>query len=203
MWRTGKPWRSQRVRADFPPIESRKRSPPPLQSKYLASPARVRRNLDFIGARGFCGLVTCDLQDNRPIQAQVDRHPAVTSAMQSYSRITREPGCFEPRVRPRGIEVGLLAQVNPGCRVAEGRILRNGKKSGDLPLLAVDKKDLADRQEASNERAWYHEPPYTWEESRDFYRAMSGGPVTVVHPPVPAKTEKPKRSKSPPQQREE
>ena len=46
--------------------------------------------------------------------------------------------------------------------------------------------------------AWYHEPPYTWEESRDFYRALSGGPVTFVHPPVLAKTEKPKRRKSPP-----
>jgi hypothetical protein len=46
---------------------------------------------------------------------------------------------------------------------------------------------------------WYHEPPYTWQEQRDFYRAMSGGPVTVVHPPVLAKTDKPKRRKSPPQ----
>jgi hypothetical protein len=34
------------------------------------------------------------------------------------------------------------------------------------------------RRQARN-GAWYHEPPYTWEESRDFYRAMSGGPVTV------------------------
>ena len=58
------------------------------------------------------------------------------------------------------------------------------------------------RKQAKN-GAWYHEPPYTWEESRDFYRAMSGGPVTVVHPPVPAKTEKPKRGRSPPQPREE
>jgi hypothetical protein len=46
---------------------------------------------------------------------------------------------------------------------------------------------------------FYHEPPYTWEESRDFYQAMSGGPVTVVHPPVLAKTDRPKRRKSPPQ----
>jgi len=58
------------------------------------------------------------------------------------------------------------------------------------------------RKQAKN-GAWYHEPPYTWEESRDFYRAMSGGPVTVVHPPVPTRTEKPKRRKSPPQPREE
>ena len=35
------------------------------------------------------------------------------------------------------------------------------------------------RKQAENGE-WYHEPPYTWEESRDFYRAMSGGPVTVV-----------------------
>jgi glucan phosphoethanolaminetransferase (alkaline phosphatase superfamily) len=35
------------------------------------------------------------------------------------------------------------------------------------------------RKQAEN-GAWYHGPPYTWEESRDFYRAMSGGPVTVV-----------------------
>jgi hypothetical protein len=39
--------------------------------------------------------------------------------------------------------------------------------------------------------AWYHEPPYTWEGSRDFYRALSGGPVTFVHPPVLAKAEAP------------
>jgi hypothetical protein len=39
------------------------------------------------------------------------------------------------------------------------------------------------RKQAKN-GAWYHEPPYTWEESRDFYRAMSGGPVTVVHRPA-------------------
>jgi hypothetical protein len=26
----------------------------------------------------------------------------------------------------------------------------------------------------------YHEPPYTWEEKRDFYRRIGGGPVTVV-----------------------
>jgi hypothetical protein len=25
--------------------------------------------------------------------------------------------------------------------------------------------------------AWYHEPPYTWEEPRDFYRALSGVPL--------------------------
>jgi hypothetical protein len=54
------------------------------------------------------------------------------------------------------------------------------------------------RKQAKN-GAWYHEPPCTWEESRDFYHAMSGGPVTVVHPVVPAKTEKLKRRKSPPQ----
>jgi hypothetical protein len=39
------------------------------------------------------------------------------------------------------------------------------------------------RKQAKN-GASYHEPPYTWEESRDFYRAMGGGPVTVVHAPV-------------------
>jgi hypothetical protein len=54
------------------------------------------------------------------------------------------------------------------------------------------------RKQAENGE-WYHEPPYSWEESRDFYRAMSGGPVTVVHPPVLGKTDKPKRRKSPPQ----
>jgi hypothetical protein len=58
------------------------------------------------------------------------------------------------------------------------------------------------RKQAEN-GAWYHEPPYTWEESRDFYRAMSGGPVTVVHPPVLAKTEKLKRRKAPPPPPEE
>jgi len=58
------------------------------------------------------------------------------------------------------------------------------------------------RKQAQN-GAWYHEPPYSWEESRDFYRAMSGGPVTVVHSPVLAKTDKPKRRKSLPQPREE
>jgi hypothetical protein len=61
------------------------------------------------------------------------------------------------------------------------------------------------RTQAKN-GAWYHEPPYTWEESRDFYRAMSGGPVTVVHRPAadPAAAKaKPKRRKSSPQPSEE
>ena len=58
------------------------------------------------------------------------------------------------------------------------------------------------RKQAKN-GAWYHEPPYTWEESRDFYRAMSGGPVTVVHPSAPVNTEKPKGRKSPPPPPEE
>jgi hypothetical protein len=58
------------------------------------------------------------------------------------------------------------------------------------------------RKVARNGGVW-HEPPYTWEESRDFYRAMSGGPVTVVHPPVLAKTDKAKRRKSPPAPPEE
>jgi hypothetical protein len=38
----------------------------------------------------------------------------------------------------------------------------------------------------------YHEPPYTAEEKADFYRRMSGGPVTVVKPaPVAARPRKP------------
>jgi hypothetical protein len=40
---------------------------------------------------------------------------------------------------------------------------------------------------------YFHELPYTWEEERDFYRAMADGPKTVVHAPRPApKTEEPK-----------
>ena len=50
---------------------------------------------------------------------------------------------------------------------------------------------------------YFHEPLYTPEEERDFYRRMSGGPVTVVHRPATGKTEKPKPRKSPPQPPEE
>jgi hypothetical protein len=44
---------------------------------------------------------------------------------------------------------------------------------------------------------YFHEPPYTWDEERDFYRAMADGPRTVVHAPRPApETEEPKSPKS-------
>jgi hypothetical protein len=33
---------------------------------------------------------------------------------------------------------------------------------------------------------FFHQPPYTWEEEGDFYRAMADGPKTVVHAPRPA-----------------
>jgi hypothetical protein len=46
----------------------------------------------------------------------------------------------------------------------------------------------------------YNEPPYTWEEERDFYRAMAG-PKVIVHGPRPAPaaktTQPPTPSKSP------
>jgi hypothetical protein len=44
---------------------------------------------------------------------------------------------------------------------------------------------------------YFHEPPYTPEEERDFYRAMAGGPKVVLHAPRPAATVvKPKSPKS-------
>jgi hypothetical protein len=44
----------------------------------------------------------------------------------------------------------------------------------------------------------FHEPPYTWEEERDFYRAMAGGPKVVLHEPRPVPNEvKPKSPKLP------
>jgi hypothetical protein len=42
---------------------------------------------------------------------------------------------------------------------------------------------------------YFHEPPYTWEEEQDFYRRVSGGPITVVHAPAAKRVAKPKRSK--------
>ena len=48
----------------------------------------------------------------------------------------------------------------------------------------------------ADDGGYYHEPPYTPEEERDFYKAVSGGPVTVIRR-LP-KTEKPKPQKSPP-----
>jgi hypothetical protein len=73
-----------------------------------------------------------------------------------------------------------------------------------MPVCLTSEKRISQmvRKQAKN-GAWYHEPPYTWEESRDFYRAMSGGPVSVVHPPVLAKIDKPKRCKSSPPPPEE
>jgi hypothetical protein len=90
-----------------------------------------------------------------------------------------------------------------GASAGEGLFLE-AAKSSDLPMAGqqADALDKRISQMAKN-GACYHEPPYTWEESRDFYRALSGGPVTFVHPPVLAKTEKPKRRKSPPPPPEE
>jgi hypothetical protein len=47
-------------------------------------------------------------------------------------------------------------------------------------------------------RVLFEEPPYTWEEERDFYHRVSGGPITVVHAPTAEKAAKPKRSKREP-----
>jgi len=42
------------------------------------------------------------------------------------------------------------------------------------------------------------EPPYTWEEEREFYRRIKGGPKTLLHAPRPApNVVKPKSPKSP------
>jgi len=45
---------------------------------------------------------------------------------------------------------------------------------------------------------FFHEPPYTPEEERDFYRRMSGGPKTLLHAPKPdPKSPQPKTPKLP------
>jgi hypothetical protein len=50
--------------------------------------------------------------------------------------------------------------------------------------------------------AVYHARPYTWEEERDFYRRIAGGPVTVLHAPkeplTAKKTPQPKTQPRPP-----
>lgn len=46
---------------------------------------------------------------------------------------------------------------------------------------------------------FYHEPPYTPEEERDFYRRVAGGPKTVLHAPKPGTDPLPSPQKTPPQ----
>src|ERR1700694_1644767 len=86
--------------------------------KKQESPARFRRNLDFIGARPhdlslvFAEPVTCDLQDDGSVRAQIGGNP---EGLRSRSRIMRALGCFRPlpelhRLRAAGIMLSSRAE---------------------------------------------------------------------------------------------
>jgi hypothetical protein len=44
---------------------------------------------------------------------------------------------------------------------------------------------------------WYQEPPYTAAEEAEFYRRMSGGPVTILRPAPPKPSVAPKQKLPP------
>jgi hypothetical protein len=50
-----------------------------------------------------------------------------------------------------------------------------------------------------NKGGGWHEPPYTWEEERDFYRRINAGPMTIYRSAQPGAADKPAPQEQPPQ----